>query len=56
MNALATIGPVTVAVDARDWYSYRSGIFDNCYNFKLILNHRVLVVGYGVTTTGTKYW
>jgi len=34
--------PVSVAVDATNWSSYKSGVFNNC---KANLNHGVLLVG-----------
>jgi C1A family cysteine protease len=34
--------PISVAVDASNWSSYRSGVFNNC---KTSLNHGVLLVG-----------
>ena len=44
-NTLATgvVGrPISVAVDASNWSSYKSGVFNNC---KVALNHGVLLVG-----------
>jgi C1A family cysteine protease len=38
-----TLAPVSVAVDASNWSSYKSGVFSNC---KTGLNHGVLAVGY----------
>lgn len=54
-TAIATAGPVAVALDADDWYVYSSGIFDSCNKTHPDINHAVLVVGYGVEN-GTKYW
>jgi len=54
MQALVKEGPVVVAADARDWYNYKSGIFDGCGQ-DAIPNHSVMVRGYG-TTSGQKYW
>jgi C1A family cysteine protease len=34
--------PVSVAVDATNWSTYKSGVFNNC---KTSLNHGVLLVG-----------
>ena len=51
-NAVAQ-NVVSVAVDARTWFSYVGGIIkSNCENK---LNHGVAVVGYGVEG-GDKYW
>ena len=41
-------GPVAVGVDASNWSTYRSGIFNNCNKRK---NHAVLAVGYT-----SEYW
>jgi hypothetical protein len=40
-NSLS-IMPIAVSVDASNWSSYRSGIFNNCTNS---LNHHILLVG-----------
>jgi len=36
--------PISVTVDASNWSSYRSGIFNNC---GAGINHAVLLVGVG---------
>lgn len=54
MQALVKEGPVVVAADARDWYNYKSGIFDGCAQ-DTIPNHSVMARGYG-STKGKKYW
>jgi hypothetical protein len=42
---LSSQGPVAVLVDARNWSTYQSGVFDGCpVNFKV--NHALLLVGY----------
>ena len=40
--------PISVAVDASSWSTYKSGVFSNC---KTSLNHGVLLVG-----STTQYW
>merc|ERR1712156_441000 len=53
--AVATIGPVSVGIHASDsWQHYHEGVFDeeDCNG---ILNHGVLVVGYGTNEEGD-YW
>jgi cathepsin L len=64
-DALATVGPVSVAVDATQekFMFYKEGVFvdDTCSNGQDDLDHGVLVVGYG-TDNSTKsdgphdYW
>jgi len=55
MNAVATIGPIAISVDASKWSSYRGGIFNGCNQTKPDINHAVVLVGYG-EENGTKYW
>ena len=40
--------PIAVAIDASNWSSYRSGIFNNC---KTSINHMVLL-----TALADEYW
>ncbi|KAF6211660.1 hypothetical protein GE061_012173 [Apolygus lucorum] len=53
-NAVATIGPISVGIDAFGLHTYSHGIYDdpNCGHK---LNHAVLVVGYGIAN-GIPYW
>lgn len=53
-KAIATYGPVAVAVAANDWFMYSSGVFDGCSPGG-VLDHAVTAYGYG-TDLGTKYW
>lgn len=62
-EALATVGPVSVAIDAEDKLMlYKEGIFvdDGCGNTMNDLDHGVLAVGYGTNTTNSgkqmDYW
>mmetsp|Transcript_8987 Transcript_8987/g.13508 ORF Transcript_8987/g.13508 Transcript_8987/m.13508 type:complete len:369 (-) Transcript_8987:140-1246(-) len=55
MNAVAQKGPVAVVVDASEWHSYDSGIFNGCNQKSPDLNHGVVLVGYG-EENGQKYW
>lgn len=56
-KAVATIGPISVAIDASDFdfAHYKEGVYEssNCNAFTL--DHGVLVVGYG-TEKGKEYW
>nr|XP_042134758.1 cathepsin 8-like isoform X2 [Peromyscus maniculatus bairdii] len=61
MHAVATIGPISVGIDARheSFKLYRGGIYyePNCKND--VINHSVLLVGYGYEgreSDGRKYW
>jgi cathepsin L len=57
MNAIATVGPIAVSVDAGSWGSYRSGVFTGCPGTgrNVIINHAVQLVGYGVENNNP-YW
>lgn len=56
LNAVGTVGPVSVAVNANDIINYRTGIFTDNGCDPTALDHGVLVVGYGETTDGHKFW
>lgn len=47
-------GCVAVAVDAREWALYDSGVFE-CVNATQQVNHAVVICGYG-TENGQDYW
>lgn len=55
-KAVATIGPISVAISEDDILHYSSGVYYNQWCSKNI-NHAVLVVGYGRdSVTGLDYW
>jgi cathepsin L len=57
MEALATIGPVSVAIDAeQSFINYQQGLYDEPTCSSEQLNHGVLAVGYGTTPEGQDYW
>ena len=47
MNAIASIGPLAINVDASTWHAYEGGIFNGCNQTTPDVNHVVVMVGYG---------
>jgi cathepsin L len=56
MNAVASIGPIAINVDASTWHAYEGGIFAGCNQASPDVNHVVVLVGYGEDRRGQKYW
>ena len=55
-TAIATIGPISVAIDAEDDFQfYTSGIYSSTACSTQYLDHAVLAVGYSVSPTGKRY-
>jgi len=55
---LASIGPLSICLDAAKWQDYQSGVMTNlecCPMLKCSLDHCVQLVGYN-TTASTPYW
>jgi len=55
---LATIGPLSICLDAAHWQDYQSGVLTNlecCPLLKCQMDHCVQLVGYN-TTASTPYW
>jgi len=55
MNAVATLGPIAISVDASSWHAYSSGIYNGCNQANPDIDHAVVLVGYG-SDNGTNYW
>eukprot|EP01038_Epipyxis_sp_PR26KG_P006727 gene6727-9220_t len=55
MNAIASVGPVAISVDASSWGAYESGVFSGCNQASPDIDHAVVLVGYG-QENGQKYW
>jgi len=56
MQAIATVGPLAVAVDASSWGEYESGVFNGCNQTNPDLDHAVQLVGYGTDPKLGDYW
>lgn len=55
LDAVATVGPISVLMDARYLSDYSSGIYQNDFCDSEDLDHAVLIVGYG-SENGQDYW
>jgi cathepsin L len=53
LHAIATIGPVSVGVDASSFQLYESGVWSDC---GMNIDHAVLAVGYGIDEEKGPYW
>jgi len=55
LNAVATLGPIAISVDASSWSFYTTGVYNGCNQTNPDIDHAVLLVGYG-TENGQDYW
>mmetsp|Transcript_79429 Transcript_79429/g.199597 ORF Transcript_79429/g.199597 Transcript_79429/m.199597 type:complete len:429 (+) Transcript_79429:105-1391(+) len=55
LMAAVLTSPVSVSVAASDWHYYSDGIFDGCNKEHPIINHAVVLMGYGVEGF-VNYW
>lgn len=55
LHAVATIGPISVAMDATNLQFYAGGVFRDDEFVVGRVNHGVVVVGYGIES-GREYW
>lgn len=57
LSAIATVGPVSISVDASSWSFYGGGVYNGCDATKPDIDHAVQAVGYGTdAAAGQDYW
>jgi len=56
INAVATIGPIAISVDASAWSDYEAGVFNGCNQTNPDIDHAVQLVGYGTDPEAGDYW
>ncbi|XP_014246983.1 cathepsin L-like [Cimex lectularius] len=56
--AVATVGPISIAIDAshHSFHNYQEGVYNEPKCNVNLLDHAVLVVGYGTTDKNEDYW
>jgi len=56
MQAVATVGPIAISVDASSWATYEGGVYNGCNQTNPDLDHAVQLVGYGTDQVAGDYW
>jgi len=56
LQAVATIGPLAISVDASAWSDYEHGVFTGCNKTNPDIDHEVQLVGYGSDAVQGDYW
>lgn len=56
LQAIATVGPIAISVDASAWSAYETGVFNGCNQTNPDIDHAVQLVGYGTDSQFGDYW
>ncbi|GIX82496.1 cathepsin L [Caerostris extrusa] len=57
LEAVATVGPIAVAIDSSsDSFTTYNGIYDEPSCSSTLLDHAVVLIGYGTEDDGLDYW
>ncbi len=56
LNAITTLGPIAISVEASHWSAYEEGVFDGCNQTNPDIDHAVVLVGYGTDATLGDYF
>jgi cathepsin L len=59
MKQQLVIGTIAAGVYASPWFQYSNGVYDDldsCPNRHSLLNHNVLITGYGNSSVEGDYW
>lgn len=56
LEAVLTVGPVAVNMDASAWFMYESGVFNGCKTDRIDIDHVVELVGVGSDADFGDFW